>query len=953
MRKFFVAFALCVGMIAGGAARAENNCTGATYYDADTDTCVACPVGYDYNTDSGKTDITQCQIHCDAGTYDSGYTRLEYIESTGTQWIDTRIAVNSLTNPTIETSFMMKSSGDLDWFGTSNAGAGTIIWDIAGDGSRYIRWGTTASRNIIGGGLYFSNTLRNLKITGLKEIEIYVDGKIVAYGTKNSSAVMTSSLPILISRGRNIAPGRWATFKIENDGRVVFDGVASRRKSDGALGMYDNVSGNFFTNAGSGNFIAGPDIDVMNCKNVGRGYWSGASTINYGSIGVRNKCPSGTYSNMENAASLTDCTGCIGATYYSSVTDSCVDCPNGYDWNMNTGKTSMAECQVNCAVGTWNVGEYKKLKYIESSGTQWIDTKIPVNTLVNPSIETSFQMLSSGDFDWFGTNSVYAGTILWDVSVGNNTTNYIRWGTVNPRGFNVGGLDFRLPNRTLKITGLKQTSIFIDGELVGYNENSDAILNNSGNLLIGRGRNVPSGRWATFKIEDDGKVIFDGIAAQRNIDNAIGMYDTVTGQFFTNSGTGEFIAGPIIDSFGCVGVGLGYYGIGGVVNYGETVARNECPVGKYSDIENASACQPCPGATYNNKTAAASCIACPDGYDYNTDSGKTDITQCQIHCDGGTWNGEYTQLEYIESSGAQWINTGILPVALVNPSIETSFQMLSSGNFDWFGNIDATGGVLFNTESKGTFFFWGTSGWVPDNRKVDFNNAIHSLKVMGDNDVSVYVDGGLFGHYKNVSVEMTNSTPILIGRGRNVPSGRWAAFRIEDGGVAVFYGVAARRDSDGVLGLYDMVTGQFFTNSGTGEFIAGPDVGSIGACVNVGAGYWAAASTVNFGDDGARNACPVGTTTVGYGHGADSANDCGRVLHIGDYVLYARRDRVTSPSLNIRIPEEGIIYYINLGSENHDLSRLQLMLDGVQYTAYDDSLYYGERDFDTGEQITQ
>ena len=33
------------------------------------------------------------------------------------------------------------------------------------------------------------------------------------------------------------------------------------------------------------------------------------------------------------------------------------------------------------------------------------------------------------------------------------------------------------------------------------------------------------------------------IPAKRNSDSAIGMYDTVSGQFFTNQGTGEFIAG--------------------------------------------------------------------------------------------------------------------------------------------------------------------------------------------------------------------------------------------------------------------------------------------------------------------------------------------------------------------------------------------------------------------------
>lgn len=36
--------------------------------------------------------------------------------------------------------------------------------------------------------------------------------------------------------------------------------------------------------------------------------------------------------------------------------------------------------------------------------------------------------------------------------------------------------------------------------------------------------------------------------------------------------------------------------------------------------------------------------------------------------------------------------------------------------------------------------------------------------------------------------------------------------------------IPARRDSDGVLGMYDTVTNTFFTNSGTGNFIAGPMV---------------------------------------------------------------------------------------------------------------------------------
>ena len=69
-------------------AGAATSCTGASYYDANTDTCVDCPTDYDYNTTSGKTSITECQIYCPAGHYvKKEYSRLEYIESNGVQYI--------------------------------------------------------------------------------------------------------------------------------------------------------------------------------------------------------------------------------------------------------------------------------------------------------------------------------------------------------------------------------------------------------------------------------------------------------------------------------------------------------------------------------------------------------------------------------------------------------------------------------------------------------------------------------------------------------------------------------------------------------------------------------------------------------------------------------------------------------------------------------------------------
>jgi len=49
-------------------------------------------------------------------------------------------------------------------------------------------------------------------------------------------------------------------FKMYNGNNLVRDFIPAKRNSDGVLGMYDTVSNTFFTNAGSGDFIAGYGI---------------------------------------------------------------------------------------------------------------------------------------------------------------------------------------------------------------------------------------------------------------------------------------------------------------------------------------------------------------------------------------------------------------------------------------------------------------------------------------------------------------------------------------------------------------------------------------------------------------------------------------------------------------------------------------------------------------------
>ncbi len=78
-------------------------------------------------------------------------------------------------------------------------------------------------------------------------------------------------------------------------------------------------------------------------------------------------------------------------------------------------------------------------------------------------------------------------------------------------------------------------------------------------------------------------------------------------------------------------------------------------------------------------------------------------------------------------------------------------------------------------------------------------------------------------------------------------------------------------------------------------------------CTNVGAGFWSALSYTNYGSAGERNQCPGNLSTVGHGTGADSAGDCGRVLHVGNYSIWLHSEKRTSPSLSVKY-DNNILY---------------------------------------------
>ncbi len=87
--------------------------------------------------------------------------------------------------------------------------------------------------------------------------------------------------------------------------------------------------------------------------------------------------------------------------------------------------------------------------------------------------------------------------------------------------------------------------------------------------------------------------------------------------------------------------------------------------------------------------------------------------------------------------------------------------------------------------------------------------------------------------------------------------------------------------------------------------------------------------------------CPLGTVSPS---GAADSGACGRKLHFGDYFIYVRSQKKTTPSLNIDVNGDGIPdYFGNLTSDetvmNKDFDRkIKVKYDDQVMYLYDDTV---------------
>ena len=187
------------------------------------------------------------------------------------------------------------------------------------------------------------------------------------------------------------------------------------------------------------------------------------------------------------------------------------------------------------------------------------------------------------------------------------------------------------------------------------------------------------------------------------------------------------------------------------------------------------------------------------------------------------------EVEYLESTGTQWIDTGIVPTD------STGFQVLSrclgtgvDNNYRLIGVQDGSVRCLFSTQTVGsnnTFFGWNS----PVGRLGLFYNVdvLASLNFL--NNRSAILNGQTKA--SNLSTLGTITLRMYLfgnnsqaGNMSNNFIGRVYSAKISENSTLVRDFIPVRKGTVGYM--YDRVTGLMkpFGNAGTGDFVVGPDV---------------------------------------------------------------------------------------------------------------------------------
>lgn len=180
----------------------------------------------------------------------NGYKKLDYIETTGTQWIDTGFVPNQDSRFVGEFAFI---SGDGIW-GTRTATTSNNFNMRVISGNYQAGYGATLLGTSVGNDENWHKVDQNKNIC-------YLDGVARAEFTYETFKSPKSIALGGINANNRFYYGscRYRCCQIYDNGVLVRDLIPCKNV-DGEIGMYDTLNAIFYGNAGSGELIAGAEL---------------------------------------------------------------------------------------------------------------------------------------------------------------------------------------------------------------------------------------------------------------------------------------------------------------------------------------------------------------------------------------------------------------------------------------------------------------------------------------------------------------------------------------------------------------------------------------------------------------------------------------------------------------------------------------------------------------------
>lgn len=197
---------------------------------------------------------------------------------------------------------------------------------------------------------------------------------------------------------------------------------------------------------------------------------------------------------------------------------------------------------------------------------------------------------------------------------------------------------------------------------------------------------------------------------------------------------------------------------------------------------------------------------------------------------GGGLPSEYQQVEWVGSTGTQYINTGIIPndeFGMKLIATNTAPQIVSLDYM--FLGIRQNNKRWFLAQSYNSWYYgWNNYHYVAINDSVQ--NVFSTISLNYKNDRKYIVEGGRTVNLtESLYSNFTASAFVFAANDGNNNAIYQAKCKIQfaeitNGNNVIANYVPCYRKSDGEIGMYDTVSATFFTNAGTGTFTKGADV---------------------------------------------------------------------------------------------------------------------------------